>query len=44
MDKVIEYVKANHSYSVPEIISVKIDRASEDYLKWIHQSTSIDSL
>ncbi len=39
MDKVIEYVKQNHSYSVPEVISVKIEQGSSEYLKWIDEST-----
>ncbi len=39
MNQVIDYVNQNHSYSVPEVISVKIDQGSEKYLDWIDQST-----
>lgn len=38
--KVIEYVAAKHSYSVPEVISVKIDQGSDKYLNWIGESTT----
>ena len=33
--RVIELVKNNHSYSVPEIIAVPIVAGSDDYLNWI---------
>ena len=31
-------VKANHSYSVPEIIALPILKGNEDYLNWIYDS------
>lgn len=35
-------VKELHSYEVPEIIAVKIESGSPQYLAWIHESTSIE--
>ncbi len=35
LDALIKRVKEIHSYSVPEIIAVKIDGGSEDYLRWL---------
>jgi periplasmic divalent cation tolerance protein len=32
-------VKELHSYEVPEIIAVKIESGSPQYLAWIHEST-----
>jgi len=31
-------IKSLHSYSVPEIVSVEIDEASDKYLDWIDSS------
>jgi periplasmic divalent cation tolerance protein len=39
MPQVIQYVQANHSYSVAECISVKIDQGSTPYLNWISENT-----
>ncbi|KAG2391978.1 hypothetical protein C9374_013463 [Naegleria lovaniensis] len=39
-NQVIECVKKNHEYSVPEVIFMDITDGNEDYLKWIHDSTS----
>jgi len=33
-----EYVKANHPYTVPEIIAMPILLGSEDYLNWIDET------
>jgi periplasmic divalent cation tolerance protein len=38
MKKLIQCIKSNHPYEVPEIISMKIQEGSEDYLAWIKQS------
>ena len=37
LEKLIETVQANHSYSVPEIIALPIMRGSEQYLSWLNQ-------
>lgn len=41
-DKIVTTVKANHSYTLPEIISVNIDDGSTNYLKWISESVMIE--
>jgi periplasmic divalent cation tolerance protein len=33
-------VKELHSYEVPEIIAVKIESGSQQYLAWIHETTA----
>ena len=37
--KIVQEVKALHSYSVPEVIALPIDAGNPDYLKWIKEST-----
>ena len=39
VDEVIKRVRELHSYEVPEIISLPIEKGWPDYLKWIDQST-----
>jgi periplasmic divalent cation tolerance protein len=34
----IKAVKKNHSYSVPEVIALRIKDGNKDYLKWISES------
>lgn len=36
--KIIRFVKANHSYDVPEIIALPIIGGSTAYLEWLHAS------
>ncbi|KAF7493618.1 Protein CutA -like protein [Sarcoptes scabiei] len=38
IDQLIEFIKANHSYTVPEIIFTTIQNGNPDYLKWISDS------
>jgi periplasmic divalent cation tolerance protein len=33
-------VKELHSYSTPEVIALRIERGSEQYLKWLSDSTA----
>lgn len=33
-------VKELHSYSTPEVVALRIDRGSEQYLSWLRESTS----
>jgi len=33
-------VKELHSYSMPEVIAMKIERGSDEYLKWLRDSIS----
>lgn len=35
-------VKELHSYSTPEVIALKIEQGSEQYLKWLRDSTAND--
>lgn len=39
VDKVIKRVKELHSYEVPCIVSLSIDKGYPDYLRWIEEST-----
>ena len=34
-DELSEFIRANHSYSVPEIVAIPASRVSEDYLEWL---------
>ena len=38
-ERVIERVKALHSYEVPCIVVFPIEKGNPDYLKWIEEST-----
>ena len=35
LSKIVDLVKAAHSYEVPEIIALSVIGGNEDYLKWI---------
>lgn len=39
VDEVIKRVKELHSYEVPCIVSLPIEKGYPDFLKWINQST-----
>jgi periplasmic divalent cation tolerance protein len=36
--EVESFIKANHTYEVPEIISVQTDKVSRDYLNWLENN------
>lgn len=38
-EKLEQKIKELHPYEVPEIISLKIDKASQSYLDWIDENT-----
>lgn len=38
VDEVTAYVKANHPYTICEVISVPIQNGNPEYLKWIAES------
>ncbi|MCC6543201.1 MAG: divalent-cation tolerance protein CutA [Nitrospirae bacterium] len=40
LEQIIDHVKQIHSYSVPEIIAIPVIGGSEDYLKWVEETTS----
>jgi periplasmic divalent cation tolerance protein len=35
LDALIEYVKAHHSYDVPEVVALPVLGGSGDYLQWV---------
>jgi periplasmic divalent cation tolerance protein len=35
-------VKELHSYTTPEVIAVRVERGSDDYLRWLRESTEKD--
>ena len=37
-DRLAEFIKANHSYSVPEIAAIKAEAVSDDYFKWLKET------
>ncbi|MBN2088191.1 divalent-cation tolerance protein CutA [candidate division KSB1 bacterium] len=39
LDEIIQTVKANHSYQIPEIIALPIIAGSADYINWIKTET-----
>jgi len=42
VSKIIDRIKAEHSYEVPEIIALPIIAGYEKYLTWIHESVGTD--
>ena len=34
-----QFIKKHHPYKVPQIIAVKLEKGSRDYLDWIDEST-----
>jgi periplasmic divalent cation tolerance protein len=34
-DELEEFIKANHSYDVPEILAIKAERVSDAYFDWV---------
>src|SRR6185503_5950545 len=41
-DELKRRVKELHSYSMPEVVALKIDRGSEQYLNWLRNSIAKD--
>jgi periplasmic divalent cation tolerance protein len=35
-DDLSAFIRANHSYEVPEIVAINAEKVSDEYLKWIH--------
>lgn len=42
-ERVVAEVKAHHNYTVPEIIALPIIAGSEEFLRWISESTPLTS-
>ena len=37
-DELSQFITANHSYDVPEIVAIEAERVSEPYLRWVVES------
>lgn len=37
-DELERFIRANHSYDVPEIVALPAEKISADYLKWLNAS------
>lgn len=37
-----EFIRKEHTYEVPEIVSMKMDRISEDYRAWLVDSCRVE--
>lgn len=42
-DALVEHVRANHAYDLPEIVSVQIDSGSDEYLDWVSEQVAVPS-
>jgi periplasmic divalent cation tolerance protein len=38
LDRLMAKVKELHSYEIPEILALPIERGSQEYLKWLEES------
>lgn len=38
-DELSDFIRANHSYEVPEIVAIDPEKVSDDYLKWMRDVT-----
>jgi uncharacterized protein involved in tolerance to divalent cations len=36
-----KFIQSNHSYEVPEIVAVKAEKVSENYLNWMLKSLNV---
>src|SRR4051794_1474080 len=36
-ERVRDFIKANHSYNVPEVVAIETEKVSKPYLKWMEQ-------
>jgi periplasmic divalent cation tolerance protein len=39
VESLIKYIKENHAYDVPEVVSLNISEGNPDYLDWIDNET-----
>lgn len=42
VEALIGWVVSHHSYSVPEVVTLKIEEGNSDYLSWVHESVGSD--
>jgi len=38
--RLMKEIKRTHSYEVPEVLEIKVNKVDEDYYNWIKESTS----
>jgi periplasmic divalent cation tolerance protein len=36
-DELSDFIRSNHSYSVPEIVAVRAEKVSDGYFKWLKE-------
>lgn len=41
VSQLIEFVKSNHPYDVPEVISVQLNEGNEAYMQWVRDSVKL---
>jgi periplasmic divalent cation tolerance protein len=39
LNPLIEYIKTNHSYDVPQVIATEIVAGTDEYMSWVHEET-----
>lgn len=39
VENLIKYVKENHTYDIPEVVSLNIAEGNPDYLDWLDEET-----
>ncbi|WP_086669254.1 divalent-cation tolerance protein CutA [Lentzea kentuckyensis] len=39
-DELVEHIKTNHSYDVPEVVVTPVVGGNDDYLAWVSEETS----
>lgn len=39
-DELEAFIKANHSYTLPEIVAIRSERVSQEYLDWMKECLS----
>lgn len=38
LNEIEEFIKQNHSYEVPEILTIKFDKSNDNYMDWMENS------
>src|SRR5438477_4589064 len=42
-DEMREFIVANHSYEVPEVVAIETDKVSEPYAKWLAAELKVET-
>lgn len=40
-DKLKEFIKQNHPYTVPEIVAISVENVNSEYLEWLLKETRV---